>query len=304
MTTPAISVILDPGTLVQVTNEAGTQIASVPVQPSNVSVNLPAFGSSGGVAFNVGQGLELDGNSDLNAVLHSDGSLAFDFAENAPRGSVQVGVLATDAQHGTRGGGTQHAEATVAVAGFMSAADKSKLDGITPGAGVPDTRQVIAGAGLVGGGDLSADRTFDVVAADGSIVVNANDIAVGIISDAQHGNRSGGALHALATVGVAGFMSAADKSKLDGYPATPSGIDHGTLSGLGDNDHPQYQLVAEKGSASGYASLDGSVRVVELSSSFTRPATHRTFRWGPSQTASWYRVAGMTSSASTRHRWA
>ncbi|MBX3488861.1 hypothetical protein [Parvibaculum sp.] len=36
----------------------------------------------------------------------------------------------TDAAHGTRGGGTQHAEATESVAGFMSAADKVALNGV------------------------------------------------------------------------------------------------------------------------------------------------------------------------------
>lgn len=83
---------------------------------------------------------------------------------------------------------------------------------------VPDTRQVIAGDGLTGGGDLSADRTLDVVAnADGSIVVNANDVQVGILAtDAQHGDRGGGSLHAEATTSVAGFLSATDKTKLDG----------------------------------------------------------------------------------------
>lgn len=36
-----------------------------------------------------------------------------------------------DALHGARGGGTQHAEATQTVAGFMSAADKAKLDSVS-----------------------------------------------------------------------------------------------------------------------------------------------------------------------------
>ena len=83
------------------------------------------------------------------------------------------------------------------------------------GDGVPQTRTLTAGAGLTGGGDLSANRTFDVVAGDGSIVVNANDIVVGVISDTQHGSRSGGSLHSIATTSVAGFLSAADKTKLD-----------------------------------------------------------------------------------------
>ena len=50
---------------------------------------------------------------------------------------------------------------------------------ITPAAigGVPDTRTLTAGAGLTGGGDLSANRTFDVGAGTG-ITVNANDVAI------------------------------------------------------------------------------------------------------------------------------
>ena len=85
------------------------------------------------------------------------------------------------------------------------------------GNSVPNTRQVIAGNGLTGGGDLSADRTFNVVAnADGSIVVNANDVQVGVLAnDTQHGVRGGGTQHAIATTATAGFMSAADKVKLD-----------------------------------------------------------------------------------------
>lgn len=50
---------------------------------------------------------------------------------------------------------------------------------ITPAAigGVPDGRQVISGAGLTGGGDLTADRTLAVGAGTG-ITVNADDVAV------------------------------------------------------------------------------------------------------------------------------
>jgi hypothetical protein len=63
-----------------------------------------------------------------------------------------------------------------------------------------------------------------VAHADGSIVVNANDIQVGVLAtDAQHGNRGGGALHADATTSVAGFMSAADKTKIDAVSGTNTG---------------------------------------------------------------------------------
>lgn len=115
------------------------------------------------------------------------------------------------------------------------------LAGTGGGGGVPPTRTLTAGPGLTGGGDLSADRTFSVLAADasitvavagisvqldaeGSIVVGAGGIKVGVLAnDAEHGNLGGGSLHAIATPnpgGVAGFMSAADKTKLDGLGAS------------------------------------------------------------------------------------
>lgn len=40
----------------------------------------------------------------------------------------------------------------------------------------------------------------------------------GLQDDGQHGNRGGGDLHDVATTEGAGFMSATDKTKLDGYP--------------------------------------------------------------------------------------
>ncbi len=86
---------------------------------------------------------------------------------------------------------------------------------------VPNGRTLTAGAGMTGGGDLSANRTFNVGAnADGSVVVNADDIQVGVLAtDAQHGVRGGGTQHAAATTSVAGFMSSADKTKLDALGA-------------------------------------------------------------------------------------
>jgi hypothetical protein len=143
-------------------------------------------------------------------------------------GSI-VGEI-TDAQHGDRAGGTLHDLVTpdpAGVAGFMDPADKAKLDGF-PSSVPPTTRQIIAGAGLTGGGDLSADRTLNAAAnADGSIVVNADDIQVGVLAtDAQHGVRGGGTQHAVATVLLAGFISAADKGKLDSILGTGKTFDY------------------------------------------------------------------------------
>ncbi len=87
------------------------------------------------------------------------------------------------------------------------------------GAGVPPSRTITAGAGLTGGGTLAANRTIDVVAhPDGSIVANPDNIQVGVISDVQHGNRGGGALHAAASGSAAGFMTAAQHTKLAALP--------------------------------------------------------------------------------------
>ena len=64
--------------------------------------------------------------------------------------------------------------------------------------------QITAGAGLTKTGN-----TINVIAnADGSIVVNADDVKVGVISDAQHGTRGGGTLHSVATNAGAGFAPA------------------------------------------------------------------------------------------------
>lgn len=89
------------------------------------------------------------------------------------------------------------------------------------GGGAGTISEIVAGAGLTGSGLTGPVATLDVGAhADGSITVNANDIQVGVLAtDAQHGTRGGGTLHAVATGAVAGFMSAADKTKLDGIEA-------------------------------------------------------------------------------------
>ena len=58
--------------------------------------------------------------------------------------------------------------------------------------------------------------------------LNLGNIA-GVITDAQHGNRGGGTLHTLVTPdpgGVAGFMSPADKAKLDAIAGTGRVFDY------------------------------------------------------------------------------
>lgn len=129
-------------------------------------------------------------------------------------------ALTADGQHGNRGGGALHADAVaLGASGFISGADQSKLDGVA--AGAQPNQTVTAGDGLTGGG-AGAAITVDVAAnADGSIVVNADDVQVGILaSDAQHGSRGGGTQHIeVVAGGASGFMDGADKTKLNGISA-------------------------------------------------------------------------------------
>jgi hypothetical protein len=78
---------------------------------------------TGGATVTAGAGLTKTGNS-IDVIANADGSITVNAND------VQVGVLATDAQHGSRGGGSQHSVGTTSAAGFMSTVDKSKIDGL------------------------------------------------------------------------------------------------------------------------------------------------------------------------------
>ena len=196
----------------------------------------------------------------------------------------------------------------------------------------PTTRSIISGNGLTGGGDLSTDRTIAVAAADTTITVNADSIQVGVITDTNHGTRGGGTLHSVATTSVAGFESAADKTKLDGISAgaevnpniwsvfsdgtttaspgsktdsfrfrsansiltttigsnnvtygdnllltiNQSNIDHGSISGLTDDDHTQYLLTSGSRAMTGQLNL-GDFSITNCSSIGLGALTYKSF---------------------------
>jgi len=66
--------------------------------------------------------------------------------------------------------------------GATTAAFASIQDGDLPSTIVRTSRTITAGAGLTGGGDLSADRTIDVATADTSMTINADSIQVRLAS--------------------------------------------------------------------------------------------------------------------------
>lgn len=107
--------------------------------------------------------------------------------------------------HGDLLGGTLHAVATTSTPGFCSAADKTKLDGIATGATA--TPLILANQLLTGG----------VVSANGNTGTNPNAARADHVH--VHGDLIGGTLHAVATTAAAGFMSGADKTKIDGVAA-------------------------------------------------------------------------------------
>jgi len=94
---------------------------------------------------------------------------------------------------------------------------------------------------LVTAGDVVVnDGSSDLSAANGLLYLNKQwfqagqdsliDLSQvsGIITDTQHGDRGGGSLHPAATTGVNGFMSAADKAKMDNLVGLSPSVVTGT----------------------------------------------------------------------------
>lgn len=94
-----------------------------------------------------------------------------------------------------------HNAATQSAAGYMSAADKKKLDGMASGA-----------TAITVDSGLSSNST--------------NPVQNKVINSALAGKADSGHGHGNATSGAAGFMSAADKSKLDGIAAGANAYTH------------------------------------------------------------------------------
>jgi hypothetical protein len=110
--------------------------------------------------------------------------------------------------------GHSHAAATTSTAGFMAAADKSKLDGIAAGAQV--NQNAFANV-VAGGATIQADGATDTLAINaGAGITISGDATNDALTIAVTAN---GHTHSEATTSAGGFMSAADKSKLGGIAA-------------------------------------------------------------------------------------
>ena len=222
------------------------------------------------------------------------GDVALSDQPTAPLGSNSPGVGGQASRfdhvhaHGNLAGGALHAEATDSVDGFMSAADKAKLDGIDEDLTRSDSNPAAVGTAAAGssdavsradhvhahgnqlGGSLHADvvasgasgfmtgsdkAKLDGVAAGATNnpLSNANPFAMGVVSPGSspsssradhvhaHGNQTGGSLHSdVVAAGASGFMTGADKTKLDGIEAgaTNTPLSDAAPEELGDTADP------------------------------------------------------------------
>lgn len=91
---------------------------------------------------------------------------------------------------------------------FTFSIDIGALEDMLPSGDVPSTRTLTAGAGLTGGGDLSADRTFDVVVAGGGGILVGAD-AIGLDStDTRNSNHAAISVDAGNGLTGGGFITA------------------------------------------------------------------------------------------------
>ena len=127
--------------------------------------------------------------------------------------------------------------------------------------------------------DLSGTPSIPVASNDAATSVS-NTAAAGVLNtyaraDHQHahGNQNGGSLHTAATTLAAGFMSAADKSKLDGLASVATSGAYADLSGTpalfsGDyadlTNKPALASVATSGA---YADLSGAPALADVATS-------------------------------------
>lgn len=129
-----------------------------------------------------------------NGVVLQDIAVTFDtfgHVQTISVGTIDLDLRYTPLSH-VGSGGTQHAVATTSVAGFMSAADKTKLNGVATGATAytdAQARAAVISASITNGDTThspSGDAVFDALATklnvDGSIAMTGDLVTTGVVS--------------------------------------------------------------------------------------------------------------------------
>ena len=138
-------------------------------------------------------------------------------SQGAYNGSAAKSINVTPASIGAATSGHTHNAATTSAAGFMSAADKAKLDGISISA---DANQNAFSNVAVGSTTIAADTTTDTLTlVAGSNVTITPDAATDKITIAATDTK-----YSNATTGTSGLMSATDKAKLDGITTSADSV--------------------------------------------------------------------------------
>lgn len=155
-----------------------------------------------------------------NGRVISDGA-GIDTVDGGAGGSLTFNLTTTGVSAGSYGSATEVGSFTVDARGRLTAAANVPITVAGIGA-VPASRTLTAGAGLTGGGDLSADRIFDIGAGTG-ITVNANDIAITNtgVGAAAYGSDSSVATF---TVNAQGQLTAASSTPIAIGAAAVTGV--------------------------------------------------------------------------------
>lgn len=159
----------------------------------------------------------------------------------AARGSATTAAHSDHVHaHGSQTDPAHHALASGSANGFMSAADKLKLDGVATGA----TALALASAVT---GPTPAEVNIDSEVGASNVAARSDHIHA-------HGSLVGGTLHALANTNTAGFMSAADKTKLDGMATGATAVQ--LASGVSGPTPANVAALADVGSSALAARAD------------------------------------------------
>lgn len=133
-------------------------------------------------------------------------------------GSAAKNLNITPASIGAATSGHTHNAAKTSAAGFMSAADKTKLDSIASGAEV--NQNAFSNIAVIGASTIVADAKNDTLtlAAGSNVTITPNTTDDMITISATDTKYSA------ATTSSTGLMSAADKAKLDGITASADSV--------------------------------------------------------------------------------
>ncbi len=201
-----------------------------------------------------------DPPSGANVFVFSNGRLRSEYAvsgnnvtfDEAPASGVIVEITSFAPGTGEGGGGgSVVAGANVGVGG-VGVYDGVSLDGTTL-----NFRNVIAGDNSILVFHNVANKTIAFSVLEGNLSLGAMG---GSINDSQHGNRSGGSLHALATGTQNGFFSSSDFSKLASLivaaQVPPGGNTNDVLTKQGPEDYNYIWSPQSGGGSGGHIIID------------------------------------------------